>query len=157
MKALSVRPPWAYYIIQGIPYGIPVDNRDGSTSVKISDKVIIKDVENRNWKVPESFELPQRIYIHVGRRDDDIGAVLELCVGKLGLPAFSILMSYSKRLPRGAIIGEVDIVDCVRDSKSPWAIPGQYHFILKKPEAYRILIPCRGKLGFFEPDIEVKE
>lgn len=31
----------------------------------------------------------------------------------------------------GAIIGSVEIVDCVRNAKSPWAIRGQWHWILK--------------------------
>ena len=150
MKVLSVRPPWAYYIIYGVPYGVAVDNGDGSQRIEDSRKVIIKDVENRAWPIPSQFVLPQRIQIQVGKRDDDIEGVLEFCVGKLKLPAFSIMMSYSKRLPRGAIIGEVDITDCLQVSKSPWAIEGQYHFILSNPISYETPIPCKGKLGLFE-------
>jgi hypothetical protein len=30
-------------------------------------------------------------------------------------------------LPTGAIVGSVEIVDCVQDSKSRWADPGHLH------------------------------
>lgn len=150
MKALSIRPPWAYYIIYGIPYGVSADNEDGTQRIEDSGKVILKDIENRDWAVPQRMELPQRIQVQVGKKEDGIEAVLDLTVGKLKLPAFSIMMSYSKRLPRGAIIGEVDLVDCVTESKSPW-FEGKYGFVLRNPVAYETPIPCRGKLGFFEP------
>jgi len=152
MKALSIKPPWAYYIIYGIPYGVGVDNEDGTQRVVDSGKVILKDIENRNWAVPQWLKLPQRIQIHVGKREDDIEEVMDLTVGKLKLPTFSIMMSYSRRLPRGAIIGEADLVDCVTESKSPWFV-GKYGFVFRYPVPYKEPIPCRGKLGFFEPDI----
>lgn len=56
---------------------------------------------------------------------------------------------------RGAIIGEVDIVDCVTESKSPW-FTGPYGFVLANPVAYKVPVPCKGKLGFFTPDIDFK-
>jgi len=149
MKALSIRPPWAYYIIYGIPISTAVDNPDGSRRVEYSGKVFIKDIENRNWAIPSSFKLPQRIQVHVGKREDKIDDVLDFCCGKLGLPAYPIMMSYSGRFPRGAIIGEVDILDCVTESKSPWFV-GQYGFTLANPKTYEHPIPCKGKLGFFE-------
>lgn len=152
MKALSIKPPWAYYIIYGIPYGVSVDNGDGTTSVKDSGKVIIKDVENRDWPIPQRFKLPQRVYVHVGKKEDDIDTVMSFTVGKLHLPAFSIMMSYSKRLPRGAIIGEVDIVACCEKSASPWFV-GKYGFLLANPKVYGRPIPCKSKLGLFQPDI----
>ena len=149
MKALSVRPPWAYYIIYGIPYGVSVDNGDGTTRVENSGKVIIKDIENRNWAIPSWLTLPQRVQIHVSKRADDIEDVMNFTVGKLKLPLFSILSSYSNLLPKGAIIGEVDIVDCVTKSKSPWFV-GKYGFVLSNPVPYAKPIPYRGKLRFFE-------
>jgi len=152
MKALSIKPPWAYYIIYGIPYGISVDNGDGMTSIKDSGKVIIKDIENRDWPLLAWFKIPQRIQVHVSKRDDPIKGVLQFCVGKLGLPAFSIIMSYSTRLPHGAIIGEVDITGCVLKSDSPWFV-GRYGFTLANPIAYEKPIPCRSRLGFFDPEI----
>ncbi len=154
MKVLSIRPPWAYYIIYGIPYGVAVDNGDGTSRVEDSGKVIIKDIENRDWPIPSWFKLPQRIQVHVGKRDDGIENALDICCRKIGLPPWPIMMSFSKNMPRGAIIGEVDIADCVTESKSPWFV-GQYGFILRNPKPYREPIPCRGKLGLFEPQITI--
>ena len=36
-------------------------------------------------------------------------------------------------LPTGANVGSVEIVDCVRNSRSKRAIRGQWHWILKNP------------------------
>lgn len=74
MKTLSVRPPYAYFIIYGIPFGVAVDNGDGSQRIEDSGKVIIKDVENRPW--PTSFR--GRVRIHVSKREEPIEAVLEV-------------------------------------------------------------------------------
>jgi len=152
MKALSIKAPWAYYIVYGIPYGVAKDNPDGSQRVEDSGKLILKDIENRDWPIPASITLPQCIYVHVGKKPDDIRAVMDFTIKKLGLPLISIIMSYSNLLPRGAIIGEVDVVECVTESKSPW-FAGPYGFVLADPVAYKAPIPCRGKLGFFKPDI----
>jgi len=148
MKVLSIKPPWAYYIIYGIPYGVSVDNPDGSHRVEDSKRVIIKDIENRDWPLPKSFTLPQRIQVHASKRDDNFDSVLNFCAN-LGIPIGSIMLMSSNKLPHGAIIGEVDIVDCVTESKSQWFV-GKYGFVLRNPQPYSEPIPCKGKLGFFE-------
>jgi hypothetical protein len=51
-------------------------------------------------------------------------------------------------LPTGAIIGSVEIVDCVRNAKSKWATRGQWHWLLKAPRVLAKPIPFKGKLGF---------
>lgn len=51
-------------------------------------------------------------------------------------------------LPPGAIVGSVEIVDCVRNAKSKWAIRGQWHWILRNPRVLTKPIPFKGKLGF---------
>ena len=48
----------------------------------------------------------------------------------------------------GVIVGSVEIVRCVRNSKSRWAIRGQWHWLLKKPRVLMKPIPLKGKLGF---------
>ena len=57
----------------------------------------------------------------------------------------------------GAIIGEVDITGCefyppdeLPRLHSPWAMSGQYQFILANPVLYDKPIPCKGQLGFFK-------
>lgn len=146
MKALSIKPPWAYLIIWGYPLTETVENPNGSTSVRLSGKALLKNIENRSWPLPKGFEVPQRIYIHVGKREDN-GAWLRL-VNK-GFAMFTSLLLSSPALPRGAIIGEVDIIGCVTESESPW-FAGPYGFQLANPKAYEKPIPYKGKLGFFE-------
>jgi len=42
----------------------------------------------------------------------------------------------------GAIIGTAKLVDIVRESESPWAEPGRYHWILKEPVIFST--PIKG-------------
>lgn len=37
------------------------------------------------------------------------------------------------KLLTGAIVGAVNIVDCAQNSKSNWAEPGQWHWLLENP------------------------
>lgn len=59
-----------------------------------------------------------------------------------------ICMPSNTSLRHGGIVGEVEIVDCVNESASPWFV-GPYGFELKnqKPLPFQ---PCSGKLGFFK-------
>jgi hypothetical protein len=99
-----------------------------------------KDIENRTW--PTDFR--GRIYIHAPKRTDS-NAFSQLM--RRGLSLAAVL-----KLTRGAIIGEVDIIDCVKHSTSPWFV-GPYGFVLANPALYKKPIPCKGRLGLFEPDI----
>ena len=96
MKALSIKQPWASLIAHGI-----------------------KDIENRTWKT----NFRGRIYIHAsGAKVIDCLRVLneeQYLIAqkhflKLGLNKFS-------DLPTSAIIGEVDIADCIINHPSIWA------------------------------------
>jgi hypothetical protein len=113
-----------------------------------------KDIENRNWRIGRksqhgpyssyhqanfTIELPCRIYIHAGKIPDSRGAEY-----------FNIPIPPD--LPLGAIVGEADIIGCVTESQSPW-FTGKYGFVFSNPVLYAKPIPCRGALGFFEPDI----
>ena len=54
-------------------------------------------------------------------------------------------------LQRGGIIGSVEIVDCVRESASPWFV-GEFGFALRDPQPLPF-VPWKGQLGFFDvPD-----
>ena len=127
MKALSIRQPWAWLIVQGI-----------------------KDIENREWHT----NFRGKIYIHAGKTTD------------ASVPALSVTEDWIiERLTedqrrryvttpkaRGAIVGEVDIVDCVICSDNPWFV-GQYGFVLANPVAYDEPIPCKGMLGLFNVEL----
>jgi hypothetical protein len=90
-----------------------------------------KSVENRSLRT----HFRERILIQAGlkvERDE---------CEKLGLDP--------KKLPTGAIVGSVEIVACVRNSKNKWAIRGQHHWMLKNPRVLAKPIPFKGALGFF--------
>lgn len=72
-------------------------------------------------------------------------------------------LKFSKKLVVGAIIGKVEIVDVKKynsksevkaDFKKHLALTDlfnkRYGFVLKNPKSFRIPIPYKGKLGFFD-------
>jgi len=136
MKALSIQQPWASLICAGV-----------------------KDVENRTWKTSHRGKL----LIHVSGtktsiekliRSQPIEYIAEIMnqsetFGQLPLP---------EEMPVGAIIGYVDVVDCIDDSKSDWAAPGQYHFILKNAHLFdEPIMGVKGQLHLFDYPIDEKE
>jgi len=122
MKAISIKQPWAYLICAGF-----------------------KDIENRKWRT--SYR--GRIYVHASKQIDHSA---QEWLMRFGFSPLFVLMLYSNKIPRGAIMGEVDIIDCVTESESPW-FAGPYGFVLSRPTLYRDPIPMKGKLGFFEVEL----
>lgn len=121
MKALSIRQPWAWLILNAG-----------------------KDIENRRW--PTSVR--GRVLIHAGKgmtRIDyeDAHYSFRATIGCAGeaMPSF-------EAIERGGIVGSVEIVDCVTESESPWFC-GRYGFVLRDPRPIPFR-PWRGQLGFFE-------
>jgi hypothetical protein len=135
MKSISIRQPWASLILKAG-----------------------KDVENRCW--PTRFR--GRILIHAAKgmtrdeREDAIDfAVHAIRAGHPGETAHTTTLRELgfafEDLPRGGIIGSVEIVDCVRISASPWFV-GKYGFLLRDPQPLPFR-PLKGQLGFFDvPD-----
>lgn len=121
MKALSIRQPWAWAIFHAG-----------------------KDVENRDW----STRLRGRIAIHAakGMTDDEYWNA-RLIIGSC--TDLQIYPPKKSELARGAIIGTVEIVDCVSRSGSPWFF-GEYGFVLRNPIALPEPIECKGALGFWD-------
>jgi hypothetical protein len=126
--ALSVRQPWAWAIIHAG-----------------------KDIENRDWHRDSKFR--GRVAIHASSgmtRDEyeDAAETIENIVGKANLcPAAAVLA-------RGAIIGSVEVIDCVRgpaffgNKYGLWFF-GPMGLVLRDPVPCKP-IPCKGQLGFFE-------
>lgn len=119
--ALSIRQPWAWLILNAG-----------------------KDIENRTW--PTKFR--GRVLIHAGKGmtlmeyQDAVQFVYEQVNSGIRIPEF-------EALPRGGIVGEVEIVDCVTDSCS-WWFSGPHGFVLANPKALPFQ-PCKGALNFFNP------
>lgn len=70
----------------------------------------VKDIENRTWKT----NFRGRIYIHATKRIPLKN--FEKMVINLGIPCYQ-----KETYIEGAIIGEVDIIDCVTNHPSIWA------------------------------------
>lgn len=120
MKALSIRQPWAWHILNSG-----------------------KDVENRSWKT----NYRGRVLIHASK---GIGSVKEFdAANEFSVRiAGNKYMSGIHIMPRGGFVGSVEIVDCVTRSDSPWFM-GKYGFVLRNPQPM-LFIPWKGQLGFFD-------
>lgn len=118
MKALSVRQPWAWLILFGG-----------------------KDIENRDWRIAYRGPLLIHASKRMTREEYDDAAALAWRLGRVHLPL-------RDGLDRGAIIGQVEVVDCVERHDSPWFF-GKYGFVLQHPQPYTP-IPWPGFLGTFD-------
>jgi hypothetical protein len=100
-----------------------------------------KDVENR------------------GRRTNHRGPLLIHAAKQMDPDGFQLLweLGVYRRLPAelflGGLIGLVEIVDCVTNSDSPWAMKKAWHWVLRKPKEFNNPLPCSGSLGLFDPDV----
>ena len=130
LRCLTVRQPFAQLICTGI-----------------------KNIENRSWKLPESIR-GERVFVHASAKLDE----RHRDMSQLFTPAQweSLDDNMQKRmiggiLPVSAIIGSVRFVDCVQDSKSVWAIDGQYHWVIEDPILYvEPILNVKGKLNFWK-------
>lgn len=95
-----------------------------------------KDIENRS----RCLDVRGTIALHTGAQLDN----------SVYLPD-----NFRKQIVRSAIIGVVDILDCVDDHESKWFF-GPYGYVLENPRPLLKPIPCKGKLGFWNlsPEIE---
>lgn len=96
-----------------------------------------KDVENRSW--PTAYRGP--LLIHAGKKFDDEGwAYVRFRHPGVEMPALGSFQM-------GGVVGIARLVDCVRESESPWFF-GPYGFVLA--DAHEIpFLPMRGQLGLF--------
>lgn len=116
-KALSIRQPWAWLIVQGF-----------------------KDVENRVWR--SLYRGPVLIHAAKGMTRDEYYQCQRLAgIAKIKLPPID-------ELPRGGIVGQAEIVECVSEHHSFW-FTGPYCFVLRNAKVLPFA-PCKGHLGFFE-------
>lgn len=125
LKAISVRQPWAWLILNAG-----------------------KDVENRTW----ATKVRGRVLIHAakGMTRAEYEEAMNWIVLNPGIP-LDFHEPALEELQRGGIIGEVEIVDCVTQSRSPWFV-GPCGFVLRNPKPLPFM-PCNGKLGFFTPEV----
>ncbi len=128
MKALSIRQPWAWLIVNGL-----------------------KDIENRGWAT--WVRGPVLIHAAKGMTRDEYEDCIAVCHSvseTRPFPPNTILPAFN-HLERGGIVGRAAIVDCVERSMSPWFY-GPFGFVLSEASLLPFR-PCNGRLGFFDvPD-----
>ena len=125
MKAISIRQPWAWHILHS---GKDIENRDWPT--KLRGRILIHAAKGCTH---DEWEEGRDPLWHTGGPSIDLPALIDL--------------------PRGGIVGSVEIVDCVAISDSPWFV-GKYGFVLRNPELLHFT-PMRGQLGFFNAEMTI--
>jgi hypothetical protein len=143
LPAISVRQPWSYLICSGL-----------------------KDIENRTWKLPEKYK-GQRVLIHAGAKPWTWQAVRNYLAENTAIvfERFGFNGTWLRNLQTSAIIGSVEIVDCVINHPSIWAEKEThvdkffgkpvYNWVLKNPVLFdKPILNVKGKLGFFKPKID---
>lgn len=122
--ALTVRQPWTWSIM-----------------------FLEKDIENRDWPT----RVRGRVAIHAAKgmtRDEwEDGFRTARHVAEQRPVLKGTVFPKFEDLPRGGIVGTVEIVDCVSESTSPWFF-GRYGFVLRAPRPTQF-ISCKGALGFW--------
>lgn len=128
MKAISIKQPWASFIAAGI-----------------------KDIENRTWKT----NFRGRVYIHASAKvlkNSDLNLlVLNLVITEAQYKSVPFNLFFKYNYPYSAIIGEVDIIDCVRNHPSIWAEKDCYNWVLANATIYdQPILNIKGALSFWE-------
>ena len=152
MKAISIKQPWASLIVHGIK---DIENRTWAT--KYRGKVLIH--ASGTWfKYPNSDSTLGDLFT-----DFQWEKIRENYVKNL----YSILepKAIIDRLPTSAIIGEVEIIDCVINHESIWAEKNIifqeeekndekyqiFNWVLANPIFYeKPILNVKGKLSFWE-------
>lgn len=122
MKALSIRQPWAWLILHGG-----------------------KDIENREWGTLYRGELA--IQAAKGMTIDEYQDAVEFVASFH--PELAARIPAPGQLVRGAIVGTVQMLDCVTEHHSSW-FQGRYGLVLREPQAWHRPLPARGALGLWE-------
>ena len=135
MKTLTVKQPWAGLIVTGL-----------------------KDIENRTWKT----NYRGKLLIHASKaynKKERIETEDFICRNILTKGELSNLRNDDGTIRHycgeyGTIIGEVELIDCVRNHSSNWAEKDVWNWVLANPIKYDTPIEVKGKLGLWEYEKE---
>lgn len=121
MKALSIRQPWAWLIVNGF-----------------------KDIENRTW----ATKMRGDILIHASKNLTTLDYKRLAYEVKnhhyIEIPTFAEMQKMC-----GGIVGQAKIIDCVTEHASPWKDDGSYGFVLRDARPLPFY-PLKGMLGFLK-------
>lgn len=140
MKTLTIKQPWASLIAHGV-----------------------KDIENRTWKT----KYRGKILIHAAAKPVPFNGLIngvdftmmqkKQIFRKWPISIHGRYPDFMSKWLNSAIIGEVEIIDCVVNHKSFWAEPTTvlqekpiYNWVLKNPILYdKPIENVKGKLSFW--------
>jgi hypothetical protein len=120
---LSVKNPWAFLIVSGL-----------------------KDVENRSWKT----NYRGKLLIHSTQTPIKFNNYNELFTPDQ-IKELQDNNTNFNNLSNSAIIGEVDLINCIQNSDSIWAEYGQWHWIISNPNIYiNPVLNVKGSLSIWK-------
>lgn len=124
MKTISIKQPYASLIVSGI-----------------------KDIENRSWKT--SYR--GRVLIHASAVPA-LSGIEELTPEQMQFAYYEIEDGKEiEPILTSAIIGSVEIVDCVQNHNSIWAEKGVWNWVLANPVKFKNpILGVKGKLSLWE-------
>ncbi len=142
-----------------------------------------KDVENRSRALPKEMfcKLPVRIYLHASKTKTPREG-LDFINSHLTQEQYLEFSQVNWDKYRGTIIGETTIVKQMKkgryiesdhvdvgsqqrelqilvENKDPYISPwffGTFGYVVTNSVLYKKPVPCRGMLGFFTPEIDIK-
>ena len=144
MKALTLWPEWAWAI-----------------------RRLGKDVENRSW-APPGYLVGRRLAIHAGAfvggrkgsvaEEEGVDALVYMAdragwtlrVEDGAISAAKGQRSVKERIAVRAIVATVRLDGWTSESESPWAVPGQVHWLLSAVEPVAALPRMNGRQGLWD-------
>ena len=126
-KALSIRQPWAWLIVQGL-----------------------KDIENRSWATKHRG--PTLIHAAKGMTRQEYEDAADFAYFGCGIQQ----MPTFEQMQRGGIVGLAEITACVPPERrtSRWHMEGCHGFALRGAQPLPFT-PLAGRLGFFDVPADV--
>lgn len=122
MKALSIRQPWAWLIVNGF-----------------------KPVENRTWET--FYRGPVLIHAGKGMTAADYEACQIFMAGEPTMRTVLDVLPAPADLQRGGIVGRAEVVACIRQHESPF-FTGPFGHVMANARPLPFA-PVKGALGYF--------
>lgn len=117
MKLLTIKQPWASLICMGI-----------------------KDVENRTWR--QNSLIGERLLIMASKKDVEMDTTNARWREEYHRLVDDGIVPPLKELPKGVIIGYVDVVSIEEESDSIWAADSSHlKYVLTNPHLFQIPLP----------------
>lgn len=146
MKTLSVRQPYAWLIF----HGKDIENRSRPFSHR--GPLLIhasKGITRTEWN--EAFAFVMSIDPKLASKIPQCNppSKREVRQHNVRNELLGLSLPQAEPLILGAIIGSVNVIDCVTSHHSPW-FQGEHGLVLEDPTPFDRPIPAKGSLGLWE-------